>query len=596
MTPDGAVVDLRVDLTGPGNELRVTTRVERPGSGPVRVTMPRWTPGSYLLREFARHVEAVTARRGGSPVGVHVTGVDEWTVDPGEGDLELTHVLHANDLSVRTNYRSDQRALVCWAATALVPEGRESGPFRVTVEQPAHWPEPQCALPLVDGRHVASDLDALVDAPLAAGPCRLADFEVAGVPHRIALYGEGDCDLETLVPDVQATCEAAAAVFGGGVPSDRYLFIFELGCGGGLEHASSSVCGFPVPGFATEAERRRRLALVAHEYFHVWNVKRIRPEALGPFDYRAEVLTPHLWVAEGLTNYYEHRLGLDAGLVSPGRYLNILAWYLADWEQTPGKDVQSLEDSSRCAWIKLYRPTENTRNSQVSYYSVGALVGLVLDLEIRLRTAGERSLDDAFRSLWRLHLSRPERGFSDDELRAALAEAAGESLAEVLDECVRQPGAMDVVGRLEAAGLTVERLPREEQPAWIGVELETSGARTVFRRIVRDGPAWRAGVLPGEELLAIDGFRVGDDPAPWLKRRQPGESVRLTTVLEGRLRDVSVTLDATPSLDLRLRKAERVDGRGAAALSSWLGVAREELELLDEAPEDQRPLRKERRL
>jgi predicted metalloprotease with PDZ domain len=578
----------RIDLTGSGHEIRVTMTVAGAPGGPLRVYMPAWTPGSYLIREFARHVDVLRAAQAGRPVAARKVSKDEWEIDAVRGDVEISYVLHAHELTVRTNYLASDRALVSGAATFLVPVGGERWPCEVEVVQPSHWPAVECALERRGGLLVARDYDALVDAPVAAGPCRTAEVDVLGVPHRIAVYGAGDCDVADLATRVQETCRAAAGIFGGAVPCSRYLFIIELGITGGLEHADSSVCGFPTHAFQTEADRRRQLALVAHEYFHLWNVKRIRPEALGPFDYRREVHTPHLWVSEGLTSWYQHVIELRAGHVSPRRYLTILASYLLDLERTPGQHVQSVEESSHDAWTKYYRPDAHSRNAQVSYYGKGAVVGLVLDLELRRRTAGRRCLDDVFRALWRLHERRPERGFSDAELRAAFAEAAGGSMDELLDLCARVAAPLPVDEALAAAGLRLDRL-RAKPGGFLGAVFKKDGRNAIVDRVVRDSPAWVAGLSAGEELVALDGFRVHEvDIEERLGNRRPGQSVTLTTSLWGRLREVTLVLGDRPSGDYRIRKLARVTPEQAACCASWLGVAHDALELLDERPEEQR--------
>jgi predicted metalloprotease with PDZ domain len=584
----------RLDLTGHGHEVAVTLVVPREGTdaGRLRLYLPRWAPGSYLVREFARHVDWISASQGGRELAIRKSGTDEWTIDEaGGGDLAVRYGLYARELTVRTNYLDHERALIAGAATFLVPEGCEARDFELEVIQPDAWPEPQCALPSRDGIFLARGYDDLIDAPLAAGPCTVADFDVRGVPHRVAVYGRGDADAQGLAGPLRALCEAAAGVFGGDVPCERYLFIVEIGCAGGLEHADSSVCGFPVVSLTPDAEKRANLSLVAHEYFHLWNVKRIRPAALGPFDYRREALTPHLWVAEGLTSYYQYLLLQRAGILSPERLLAVYAGHVLELESTPGRLVQTLEESSHDAWIKFYRPHENTPNTTVSYYGKGAVVGLVLDLEIRARTAGRRSLDDVMRELWSGWKRRPERGFTDDELRAAFAAAAGSSMDAAIDECVRTRGELDVDSRLAAAGLElVRRKPREGGS--LGVAFRRSEGRLLVERVVRDGPAAIAGLSPGEELIAIDGFRVDESEArALLDRSRPGQRVALTTTHWSRLREVEVTLGERPSSDYRMRKRRDAGEAERRVLKAWLGKTFEELDPLDEPHEERRAAR-----
>lgn len=584
-----------VDLSRPGHEIvvRVTFEPTLEVDGSVRVFMPRWAPGSYLLREFARHVDWIRASQAGSPLEVTKTSTDEWSISGCDASpLTLEYGLYAHELTVRTNYLAVDRALISGAATFLRPVQGELGPLRVEVLQPTAWPAPECALPKDDGAFVARDFDELVDSPIAAGPCSIAEFELKGVPHRIAVYGLGDKNADLLLEEVRATCAAAIDIFAE-IPCERYLFIIEIGCGGGLEHANSSVCGIPVLAHGSGPEWRRHLSLIAHEYFHLWNVKRIRPAALGPFDYRREAHTPHLWVAEGLTSYYQHLIGLRAGILGPERFLTIMAAHVLDLERMPGRLMQSLEESSHDAWIKYYRPHEGSSNTTVSYYGKGAVAGLVLDLEIRKRSKGERSLDDAFRILHAQWKARPDQGYTDAELRDALSQAAGSRMDDAIDEVARARGELDVDSRIEAAGLELTRRPGSIG-AWLGVTLRDAGGRTFIDRVVREGPAWSAGLGPGEEVIAVDQMRVdGSDVRRYLDARRPGDEAIVTAALWGRLREVRLTTGARPSTDYRFRKADRASAAAKAVAQLWLGRAWADLTPLDEPQEEQvaRPTR-----
>lgn len=581
----------RIDLTQPGHEVHVTATFPKAvvRDGCVRAYMPRWAPGSYLIREFARMVDWIRAEQGGEELAVVKETTDGWRIDGcREGvPLTVTYGLYAHELTVRTNYLGEDRALLCGAATYIVPEGAESAPMSVEVEVPAAWPPAECPLPREGRAFIARDFDELVDSPIAAGPCQIATFEACGVPHRVAVFGHGDTDASALADDAKAIAEAAAAMFGGTIPCREYLLIIQQGLGGGLEHADSSVCGFPVMAFASDAEARRCLSLVAHEYFHLWNIKRIRPRGLGPFDYRREVHVPHLWVAEGLTSYYEKMLCLRAGLMTPARFLSTWAAHVHEAEAHPGQRFQSLCASSHDAWTKYYRQHENSPNTQVSYYGKGALAGVVLDLEIRARTGGERSLDDAFRALWK-HQSETGEPYDEARLRDALADAAGSRLDDVVEEVAHRPEPLDVDARLASVGLELRRRPGA-RGGFLGVNLRRSDGRVIVDRVLREGPAHAARIAPGEEIVALDGWRVDEgDLRARLDAREPGEQVALTTSLAGRLRDVRVTLGAKPSQDYRIVKRPSCTAKGRAALESWLGVSWSSLTPLDEIHEELR--------
>ncbi len=593
MTPDqgassGDRLSYTVDLTQPGHEVLVSAAFPLSAEGDVELYMPRWAPGSYLIREFARMVNSIAAEQDGRPLSIEKTSTDGWTVRSARpGELVIRYALHAHELTVRTNYLGPDRALLAGAATYIVPAGSESSAARVRVVVPPDWPAAACPLAQQDGWFLARDFDALVDAPIAAGPCRSAEFTLHGVPHRVLVHGQGDTDPARLADACRRIATAAASLFGDSIPCASYLFFIQIDCGGGLEHADSSVCGFPALTFSRPAEARRALSLVAHEYFHLWNIKRIRPRGLGPFDYRREAHVPHLWVAEGFTSYYQHLLCLRAGLITPGRFLATMAAHLFEAEATTGQRFQSLRDSSHDAWTKYYRPHENSSNVQVSYYGKGALAGMVLDLEIRRRTGGERGLDDAFRELWRMY-RETGAGFDDAMLRDALATAAGERLDDVVDEVAMRAEILDAGSRLRAAGLDLVRRPGPPG-GFLGIVPRAQDGALIVDRVLRDGPAWHARLSPGEEIVALDGWRVNEQRLrARLDAMAPGDRVELTSVLAGRLRTSEVRLAARPSQDYRVHKARTATAAERQVARAWLGVSWEALEPLDEIHEELR--------
>ncbi len=539
--------------------------------------MPVWTPGSYLVREYSRHVSRVTARgASGGPVPVAKTAKNTWRVDASPGErVVVSWVVYGHELTVRTNHVDSDHAFLHPAATYLYVRGREPEPVEVRVEAPEGW-RTTTSLPLAgDGSYRAEDLDHLLDSPLEIGPHRMLTFEVNTVPHRVALVGQGNADLERLAEDLPRVCGAAADLFAGEIPPDAYTFIFHIleGAGGGLEHRDGSVCGFPPFSFRPERRYLRQLSLIAHEYFHLWNGKRIRPRELGPFDYTRENPTRLLWVAEGFTSYYQWIILRRAGLAAVPEVLDELALLVRTLGETPGREVEPVAEASFDAWIKLYRPDENTRNSTVSYYLKGALVALALDLEIRDATEGDRSLDDVMRSLWSLHRSRPAEGYTEEELRAMLGEAAGRRLDREVDEWVHTTAPLPLEALLEKVGLrlTAGGGPGEEREAWLGITTREERGAVLVREVLRDSPAAAGGLAPGDELVAFDGWRLGP-LADRLGERRPGEEVRLTVTRRGRLREVRVVLGERPPVDVALRPAEHPGEREEKLFAGWLGA------------------------
>jgi len=367
----------------------------------------------------------------------------------------------------------------------------------------------------------------------------------------------------------------------GGLPYDRYVFIVHLtdARGGGLEHRNSVAMIVDRWTFQPRKSYERYLGLTAHEFFHVWNVKRLRAAPLGPFDYSRENYTRQLWAMEGVTDYYTDLLLLRAGLISPERYLELLAEKILALQSQPGRAIQSLEQSSFDAWIKLYRPDENTPNSAISYYLKGGLVALLLDLEIRQRTADARSLDDVLRALYeRYPIDGP--GIPEDGgYRAAVEQVAGgESFVEFFERYVAGTDELDYAGALGYAGLRLdwhhERAPEHGQPPLgLGLRLKTEGGRTKVGHVLADGPAYAAGVYAGDELVALDGFRVDEERLKArMAERRPGDTVTLSLFRRDELLHIPVVPAAAPPDKLAIVQREDAGAEQRRIYEGWIGA------------------------
>ena len=417
-------ISFTVAMTRPHTHLlEVDVAIKRTANGPPQeqLVLPVWTPGSYLVREFARHVQDFAATdAAGQPLKWEKTNKDTWRITTnGAREWHARYRVYANELSVRTSELNSGHAFWNNANILMYLDGYLQSPSTVRVLAPDVW-KVATGLPAVLGQKNtfrAENFDILYDSPFEVSNFKTLVFNVKGVAHRIVIDGEGNYDPERMRRDVQKIVETEVELMGGEVPYHDYTFILHLRGGGGLEHLNSTALGYPRFGFratggdratsaapnATESvgrEYRGFLSLVSHEFFHLWNVKRIRPDALGPFDYTQENYTKMLWVAEGITDYYADVALRRAGLISEGEYLSATARAIQTLQNTPGRLVQSAEESSFDSWIKYYRQDENSVNSQVSYYEKGALLGLLLDLEIRKRSGGAKSLDDVMRYLY----------------------------------------------------------------------------------------------------------------------------------------------------------------------------------------------------
>jgi predicted metalloprotease with PDZ domain len=455
-------------------------------------------------------------------------------------------------------------------------DGLLNVPATVHVITPARWQIITSMRSLSGTTFEATDYDELADSPILCGDLTVEIFDVAGVPHRLAIAGQGNYDLAAVTDDLRKIVQAGADLFGG-LPYDRYDFQVMLSDtgGGGLEHSFSNACIFPRLTFRPRKSYERFLAVEAHEHFHAWLVKRIRPQALLPYRYEAEQYTRLLWLMEGMTEYYADRTLLRAGLISSQRYLERLADDIGQLEQTAGRRLQSLEEASFDAWIKHYRPDENTENSSVSYYLKGSLVAAILDLVIRSTTANERSLDDALRALWEDRNVRRE-GLPEDGAQQMLEAAVGTDLSAVFDRYVRGLDDIDWNHYLGLAGLAVRSTGAGAESdggtPYLGAKFRRDGLFPVVESVRAGSPAYQAGLSPGDEIVAIDGIRV--TRTGWDERLEAlgvGETVRLAVFRRGILIEVPVTLGAAPATKYEIVPLEEATPAQTAVRRSWLG-------------------------
>ncbi len=561
----------------------VEAELDAPGAGAV-LALPVWTPGSYLVREFARHLEALEARDGeGRPLRVDRLDKHRFRVAAGGADrIAVRYRVYAHELTVRTSHLDGRHAYFNGAALLVHAEGRLGEPCELEVAAPPGW-RVTTALDGGPTRFRARDYDELVDSPVEVGTHALAEFTALGRPHAVALCGRGNLDLDRLAADLRRLVEHLGALLGG-LPYERYLFLVHLAerRGGGLEHARSTSLQLARAAAFPPERYEETLALAAHELFHAWNAKRLRPAALVPYDYGREQYTRLLWWFEGVTSYYDRLSLVRAGLADPRRYLRHLGEELTALERAPGARKMSLEEASLSAWVKHYRPDENTSNSAVSYYRKGELVAFALDL--LLRRAG-RSLDELLRLLLARHAGA---GLPEDGVERAVREMAGDAEGRAFfDRHVRgagtvEPEAGDVglVLRRRAAESLDDKggtLPRANGEAgragWLGAEL-AAGPRFAVSSVREGGPAQRAGLYAGDEILAESGLRV-DRAALWelVQERGPGGRLRLAVFRGDELREVEVELGEPPLDTVWLEPDPQAAPAAREAYESWCGVA-----------------------
>ncbi len=552
------------------------------------LVLPAWTPGSYMIREYARHVQGFTAHSAdGTALPWRKTAKDAWQIERGLAtQIIVRYQVYANELTVRTSHLDGTHGYINGACVFMYAPERTAEPLEVRVAPPDGWQVTTALEPVAaDGSELvfrAADFDELVDSPLECGTQRVLPFEVDGIPHRLAIWGRGNEDEARLVADTRRIVEVQRDFFGS-LPYPHYTIILHLtdGRGGGLEHRNSVTNMLDRWTFQPERSYERYLSLTSHELFHVWHVKRLRPAPLGPFDYQRENYTRLLWLMEGATSYYDELLLVRASLLRPERFLEQLADGILALQSQPGRNVQSVEQSSFDAWIKLYRPDENSANSSISYYLKGSLVCLLLDMAIRDHTANIYSFDDVLRLLsTRYPIEGP--GIPEDgAVLAAIEEVVGAQNGVFRDFFARYitgTAELDYAGALATVGLELRwsyhnPRPGGGAPAWLGLTFKRQGERTIVANVRSDGPAYPAGVYADDELLALNGWRVTEEKLnARLAERAPGDLVTLTLFRGDTLVEVPVTLAAAPHDSLKLAPIAEPNAEQQAAYRDWLGL------------------------
>ncbi|MEM9860038.1 MAG: PDZ domain-containing protein [Myxococcota bacterium] len=566
---DGETIEHTLRFSAPQTnyfEIETSFRTEGLTTGPdedaaggvgVDVMMAVWTPGSYLVREFAKHVRELRASTPeGEALRVFKTAKNRWRVVAEGGEVPERVVLrariYAHEMSVRTNFVDDEFALLCGAGTFLVPVQGQERPHDVSIDMPEGWAESVTGLdpyPNEAHRYLARDFDELVDSPIALGNPSLHRWDEGGVPHVLATFGGADVwDDEKAARDVEAITRVQHE-FWGVVPYQRYAYInLAMGGGGGLEHRTSTIMLTDRWASRDDDEYRRWLGLVSHEFFHTWNIKRLRPAVLGPFDFENENYTDDLWIVEGLTSYYDDLLLRRAGLLDDDQYFGRIAKGIARLQGTPGRRVQSLSASSFDAWIHFYRPDENSRNTGVSYYTKGALVGLLLDARIRDATGGSRSLDDAMRIAYARYSG--DRGYESEDFKAICEELVEESLDDFWTAYIEGTEELGYDAALAVFGLRFASSDGSAEP-FVGLSAG-EGARIVVREVVDGSPAFDAGINVGDELIAFGDERLPESWTERVGRYESGDAVEVLVSRRGLLRRLTLTLGEAPRDDWTL--------------------------------------------
>ncbi len=554
------------------NNVGIKTR----NQGYIDFKMAVWTPGSYLIREYAKNVEGFKAFAGNTSLKFDKINKNTWRVFLSDAAKAVTisYKVYAFEISVRTSYLDDTHGYVTPASMFMYVNDWKNTPATLMVVPFKDWKNVSTSLKETKGKansFEVPNLDILIDSPIEIGNQQILSFEVNGVPHKVSMYGEVNFKADKLLADLRNVCETAGTVIGE-LPIDRYQFLYEflqIG-GGGLEHLNSTTIISPRTFFINARQYQDFLSTTAHEYFHLWNVKRIRPVALGPFDYENENYTHNLWVSEGFTSFYAEYILRRAGIISPETYIENAAISISGVENTPGNKIQSATEASWDAWIKHYRPNENSRNTTISYYPKGSVIAEVLNLMILKNTKGEKNLDDLMKSLYKTYYKEKGRGFKDEELQNALVELAGKDVIKFSEKYIYGTETIDYNTYFNYIGLKMIDKNEGNSAAYLGINMSLAN-RNVVATVTKDSPAYQAGISPLDELSSIDGNLVSD-MAEFLSGKKVGDVIKVKVNHQGLPRIYEVTLTNNPMKAFKLEKVESPSAEQEKLYKKWLFV------------------------
>jgi predicted metalloprotease with PDZ domain len=557
----------------------VTLTVENWQLPQLNLKMPAWTPGSYLIREYVRHLQDFAAYQETPQKSLSYQKIakNHWCIQtPNIDKIIVFYRIYAYDLSVRTNHLDHSHGYFNGAALFFFVPDFEKFPITLRIVPPQTDWQVATGLTALPTTHslptfIAPDFDTLVDCPVEIGPHTRYEFQVLDKLHHFVVWGKGNLNSDRLIADLQKIITVEANLFGG-LPYDYYCFILHLASQGygGLEHKNSCSLIYSRFGFREPEKYQNFLQLVAHEFFHLWNIKRIRPQALENFDYEQENYTPSLWFSEGTTSYYDLLIPLRAGIYDSNTFLKKLGQEITRFLLTSGRQVQPLAESSFDAWIKLYRRDANSDNSQMSYYLKGQLVTLLLDLIIRDRFQNQRSFDDVLRQMWE-EFGRIEKGFTPTELETVIAEVAQQDLTEFFQRYLYHTEELPFNTYLAPFGLQLQAIFEEPSLPYLGIKVQSENNKELIKFVARHSPAEQAGLSPDDELLALNGLRVNAEHLfQRLKDYQADDIIQITVFHQDTLRTVTVQLAAPQPSRYEVVKIQNPSNDQRKKFVGWL--------------------------
>ena len=574
--PVARPIEYTVSLRAPQTQtVEITMRVRDIMSPVLDLALPVWRAGRYAVINPASTVNGVRAQSfTGKSLPISKLDKTTWRVQSGGcSEIEIHYSVYANSLADRTRHVDDTHAFLSGATVFFYVPGRRHDPLSIRIEAPEHW-NLSCGLDSVEGDRrtlLAPNYDVLADSPIETGIHDVLHFDVDGIPHDIVLWSAPPLDSRKLTEDFAAIVRNEAQLFGG-LPYSRYIFMIHvgLGLGGGTEHLNSTIIQVPPRTFEDATAYKRLIGTASHEVFHVWNVKRLRPAALAAVDYTRENYTDLLWFCEGTTAYYDELILARAGLTDADTYLRDLGELIHQVRRRPGTRVQSVAESSFDAWIKFNQPTSDDMNSTVSFYDSGAVVSFLFDMELRTRTENRVSMDTL---MVKMVSCFPVNGagFTTADLIDVASSLAGSRFDEFFERYIQSTEPLPLEQRVGVLGLKLSSEPAGIK-AYTGMINVTQNSQTMIRYVLTDGPAYSAGVLAGDEIVALNGrrYEAADLTTHVETQLRPGDTIQLEIIRRGRQRMIEFQAAAAPRGRWQLSRIENPSDAQKSAYASWL--------------------------
>ncbi|MEZ5026303.1 MAG: hypothetical protein R2739_06960 [Chitinophagales bacterium] len=526
--------------------VEVTMSIKQITQDALQLKMPVWTPGSYLIREFQKNIDFVEVTYNNNTTQrVQKTNKNTWIVDTkNQSEININYKIYCFEYSVRTNFVDDSHALINGAATYLYVVGEEESSVEVSINPHSTWQNISTSLNTKENNkwiRTAANLDELVDSPIEIGNHISYFFEVENVHHEIAMYGKSNCDIEKLIADLKSIIEEEIKIFGAH-PCSNYVFIIHNtnNSYGGLEHKNSSVNHVTRWSYDDE-NYQKAISLLAHEYFHLWNVKRIRPTTLIPYNYEVENYTDTLWFFEGVTSYYDDYICYRAGVTSLRNYLSIVENNLEDALNTAGADTQTLAESSFDTWLKYYRRDEHSNNAQISYYKQGAIVAMLFDFIIIKETNGEKCLDDVMQSLYSDYLQNPNEGIDEAKLIRVFTSVSGIDFAPIYHKFIHTTATIKPAAYFNALDLNLNSFSPDNS-IHLGMKTKWENGRLIVTELDKNYGAYQSGININDEIIAIDNFRTDKDYKKLFEGKSLNHSITFLLSRNGIIKTIDVKL------------------------------------------------------